>query len=60
MEGEVAPFAREGAIEFAWALVESVLVNQSPAHADASGTRGPPAANNVIAADSEWRNPDPR
>jgi glucose-6-phosphate 1-dehydrogenase len=60
MEGEVAPFAREGAIESAWALVESVLVEHPRAHADATGTRGPPAANHVIAADSEWRNPNPR
>ncbi len=58
MEGDGALFAREDAIEAAWAVVEPVLVEHAPVHVYAPGTWGPPAANKFIASDGGWRNPE--
>ena len=57
MNGDGALFARQDAIEAAWAVVDQVLVNPSPAVHYAPGTWGPPAANHFIASDGAWRNP---
>ena len=57
MDGDGALFAREDAIESAWAVVEPVLVEHPAVHVYAAGTWGPPAANHFIAADGGWRNP---
>jgi glucose-6-phosphate 1-dehydrogenase len=57
MDGDGALFAREDAIEAAWAVVEPVLVEHPPVHRYAAGSWGPPAANHFIAADGGWRNP---
>jgi glucose-6-phosphate 1-dehydrogenase len=59
MEGDGALFAREDAIEAAWAVVEPVLVEHPPVHIYEAGSWGPPAANHFIAADGGWRNPEP-
>ena len=59
MEGDGALFAREDAIEAAWAVVEPVLVRHAPAHFYARGSWGPPAANHFIAPDGGWHNPAP-
>ena len=59
MDGDGALFARQDAIEAAWAVVEPVLVEHPPVHAYAPGSWGPPAANHFIAADGGWRNPEP-
>lgn len=59
MDGDGALFAREDAIEAAWAVVEPVLVEHPPVHVYAAGTWGPAAANHFIAADGSWRNPEP-
>jgi glucose-6-phosphate 1-dehydrogenase len=59
MDGDDALFAREDAIEAAWAVVEPVLVEHPPAHIYAAGSWGPAAANHFIAADGGWRNPQP-
>ena len=59
MDGDGALFAREDAIEAAWAVVEPVLVEHHAVHIYAAGTWGPPAANHFIAADGGWRNPEP-
>ncbi len=58
MDGDGALFAREDAIEAAWAAVEPVLVEHPPVHLYAPGSWGPPAANHFIAADGGWRNPE--
>ena len=58
MDGDGALFAREDAIESAWAVVEPVLVRHPPVHIYAKGSWGPPAANHFIAADGGWRNPE--
>jgi glucose-6-phosphate 1-dehydrogenase len=57
MDGEGALFAREDAIEAAWAVVEPVLVERPPVHVYDAGSWGPLAANHFIAADGGWRNP---
>lgn len=59
MEGDGALFAREDAVEAAWAVVEPVLVAHPPVHFYAPGSWGPAAANHFIAADDGWRNPGP-
>lgn len=59
MEGDGALFAREDAIEAAWAVVEPVLVEHPSVHIYAPGSWGPPAADAFIAADGGWRNPEP-
>jgi len=58
MAGDGALFAREEAIEAAWAVVEPVLVNHPAVHTYAPGSWGPAAANHFIAADGGWRNPE--
>jgi glucose-6-phosphate 1-dehydrogenase len=58
MDGDGALFAREDAVEAAWAVVEPVLVEHPPVHIYAAGSWGPPAANHFIAADGGWRNPE--
>ena len=59
MEGNGALFAREDAIEAAWAVVEPVLSDPPPVHAYARGSWGPAAANHFIAAAGGWHNPEP-
>jgi glucose-6-phosphate 1-dehydrogenase len=59
MVGDGALFAREDAIEAAWAVVEPVLVTHPPVVVHEPGTWGPPAANHFIAADGGWRDPEP-
>ena len=59
MAGDGALFARQDAIESAWAVVEPVLVEHPPVHTYPRGSWGPPAANHFIAADGGWRNPEP-
>ena len=58
MDGDGALFAREGAIEAAWAVVAPVLVEHPAAIPYARGSWGPLASNHFIAADGGWYNPD--
>ena len=58
MDSDGALFAREDAIEAAWAVVEPVLVEHPAVHLYERGSWGPPAANHFIAADGGWRNPE--
>lgn len=57
LDGDGALFAREDAIEAAWAVVEPVLIDHPPVHPYAPGTWGPAAADVLIAADGGWHNP---
>lgn len=57
MDGDGALFAREDAIEAAWAVVEPVLIDQPKVHNYAPGSWGPTAADELIAAAGGWRNP---
>ena len=58
MDGDAALFAREDAIEAAWAVVEPVLVEHPPVHVYPAGSWGPLAANHFIAAAGGWHNPE--
>ena len=57
MNGDGALFAREDAIEAAWAVVDPVQVEHPAALPYAPGGWGPSAANHFIAADGGWVNP---
>jgi len=57
MEGDGALFAREDAIEAAWAVVDRAQAEGSPLHFYTPGSWGPPASNDFIAGDGSWRNP---
>lgn len=59
MDGDGALFSREDAIEAAWAVVEPVLTEHPPVQIYAPGAWGPTAANDFIAADGGWHDPQP-
>lgn len=55
--GDGALFAREDAIEAAWAVVEPVLTAPAPVRSYAIGSWGPDAAEHFIASAGGWHNP---
>jgi glucose-6-phosphate 1-dehydrogenase len=57
MSGSGALFAREDAIEAAWAAVEPVLQNPRPVVSYRPGSWGPQEADTLIAGDGGWHNP---
>jgi glucose-6-phosphate 1-dehydrogenase len=57
MAGEGALFAREDAIEAAWAVVEPVLETHHPVHPYPRGSWGPKEADAILAAGIGWHNP---
>ncbi|WP_341303285.1 glucose-6-phosphate dehydrogenase [Pseudomonas sp. TMP25] len=57
INGDGALFAREDAIEAAWAVVEPVLVEPPPVHMYAPGSWGPDAAEAFVASAGGWHNP---
>jgi glucose-6-phosphate 1-dehydrogenase len=59
MRGAGALFAREDAVEAAWAVVEPVLHEHGPARRYERGSWGPPEGDALIAADGGWQNPAP-
>jgi glucose-6-phosphate 1-dehydrogenase len=59
MAGDGALFAREDAIESAWAVVDPVLSTHHRAHPYKSGSWGPKQADALIAANGSWHNPIP-
>ena len=56
MNGDGALFAREDAVEAAWAVVEPVLENHHKVHSYKTGSWGPKQADGLIAADGHWYN----
>jgi glucose-6-phosphate 1-dehydrogenase len=58
MIGDGALFTREDAVEAAWAVVNRVLTNHSPALPYRRGTWGPKAADALLADHRGWHNPD--
>jgi glucose-6-phosphate 1-dehydrogenase len=58
MAGDGALFAREDAVEAAWAVVEPVLKNHHRVRPYKKHTWGPKQADTLIASDGGWRNPD--
>jgi glucose-6-phosphate 1-dehydrogenase len=59
MAGDGALFAREDAVEAAWAVVDPVLVNHRAAHPYRRHSWGPKGADALIATDGRWHNPRP-
>jgi len=54
MEGDATLFARQDAVEAAWAVVDPVLKNPTPVHEYEPGTWGPPAADQLTASVGGW------
>ena len=58
MAGERLLFVREDAVDAAWATVDPVLDNVTPAYPYAPGSWGPPEAERLAAGLGGWHNPD--
>ncbi len=59
LEGDASLFAREDAVEAAWAVVDPVLGRAAPLHAYQPGTWGPEQAQDLVASHDGWRDPNP-
>jgi glucose-6-phosphate 1-dehydrogenase len=59
MEGDPTLFAREDAVEAAWAVVQPILGSGTPVHEYAPGTWGPAAAETLAAEIGGWHQPTP-
>ena len=57
MAGDPTLFAREDAVEAAWAVVEPILGSATPVHEYEPGTWGPPQAEAMTAAIGGWHCP---
>ena len=57
MVGDGALFAREDAVEAAWATVDPVLDVHHKARSYRRGSWGPKEAGSLLAAGSQWHNP---
>ena len=60
MAGDATLFAREDAVEAAWAIVEPILGNQTPVHAYEPGSWGPVEANRLTDDVGGWARPSAR
>nr|WP_245727994.1 glucose-6-phosphate dehydrogenase [Nitrosovibrio tenuis] len=60
MNGDGALFAREDAVEAAWAALEPVLKKHHPVIPYERGSWGPEATDKLIAPDGWWHNPESR
>jgi glucose-6-phosphate 1-dehydrogenase len=59
MEGDGTLFVREDSVEAQWRIVDPVLEKPTPVYEYAPGTWGPPEADQLIAGDGGWFNPEP-
>ena len=59
MAGDGALFAREDAVEAAWAVVDPILKTHQRARVYDRGGWGPKQADALIAPHREWHNPKP-
>ena len=57
IRGDPTLFVREDGVEAAWCVVDPILGNTTPIHEYESNTWGPAEADQFIAGDSGWRNP---
>ena len=60
MAGDTTLFAREDAVEAAWAVVEGVLGDASPIHMYSPGSWGPTQADTLTAGIGGWAQPGGR
>ena len=59
MKGDETLFVREDAVEAQWRIVDPILGNVTPIYEYAPHTWGPPEADQLIANDGGWYNPEP-
>ena len=59
IRGDPTLFVREDGVEAAWCVVDPILGNMTPVHEYESNTWGPAEADQFIARDGGWRNPQP-
>jgi glucose-6-phosphate 1-dehydrogenase len=57
LRGDPTLFSREDYVEEAWRIVDPILGNVVPLHEYDGGTWGPPQADQLIAPDGAWHNP---
>lgn len=57
MEGQQRLFARADGVEGAWRVVDPVLADRGPAHSYEPGSWGPEQADELIAGDGGWHDP---
>jgi glucose-6-phosphate 1-dehydrogenase len=60
MMGDGALFAREDAVEAAWAVVDPILRTHDPVRPYERHTWGPKEADALIASSGQWQNPEVR
>ena len=59
MAGDGTLFARQDAVEAAWAIVQPILGNVTPVHEYRPGAWGPAEADKLTADAGGWHNPSP-
>ena len=59
IRGDPTLFVREDGVEAAWSVVDPILRNGTPVRAYEPNTWGPAEADQIIAGDGGWRNPEP-
>jgi glucose-6-phosphate 1-dehydrogenase len=59
IRGDPALFVREDGVEAAWSVVDPILRNVTPIHEYEPNSWGPIQADQIIAGNGGWRNPQP-
>jgi glucose-6-phosphate 1-dehydrogenase len=59
IRGDPTLFVREDGVEASWRVVDPILGNVTPVHEYEPNTWGPTEADQIIAGDGGWRNPQP-
>jgi len=59
IRGDSLLFVREDGVEAAWGVVDPILKNVAQVHEYEPNTWGPIQAEQIIAGDGGWRNPEP-
>lgn len=57
IRGDPQLFVREDGVEAAWGVVDPILGNGTPVHEYETNTWGPVAAEQIVAGDDRWHNP---
>ena len=59
IRGDATLFVRQDSVEAAWSVVDPILGNAMPVHEYESNTWGPAEADQIVAGDGGWHNPEP-
>jgi glucose-6-phosphate 1-dehydrogenase len=59
IRGDATLFVRQDSVKAAWGVVDPILGNAMPVHEYESNTRGPAEADQIVAGDGGWHNPEP-